>query len=146
MKQGDAPIVVSQEFENGRDVVWLAITEVDQMRQWFFENIPAFEARVGFKTQFNVHNEGRDFMHLWEIVEVRPGTRIVYDWRYANLPGEGSVVFELSEQDDRILLTLTNTILENFPQDMAEFTDEACRGGWSYFINDRLKTYLAGLG
>ena len=44
--------------------VWEAITEIDQMRQWYFDNIPAFEPRTGFETRFNVSSQGRDFLPM----------------------------------------------------------------------------------
>ncbi len=43
MKKGDDPIIVEQFFNRSIESVWKAITEVEQMRQWFFENIPEFK-------------------------------------------------------------------------------------------------------
>ena len=42
------------------------------MRQWYFENIPAFKAEVGFETQFEIHNQGRIFPHRWKVTKVVP--------------------------------------------------------------------------
>ncbi len=41
----------------------------------FIENLPDFKPEVGFKTKFNVQAPSRDFMHLWEVVEVIPKKR-----------------------------------------------------------------------
>jgi len=43
MKRSEEPIVVEAVFENDLDSVWSAITEVEEMREWFFENIPRFK-------------------------------------------------------------------------------------------------------
>ncbi len=39
MKDAKEPIVVEQTFNTSINNVWNAITKVDQMRKWFFENI-----------------------------------------------------------------------------------------------------------
>jgi len=53
MKNGDSPVIVEQTFNKDIDSVWKAITRIDQMRKWFFGNIPSFNAEVGFKTQYH---------------------------------------------------------------------------------------------
>lgn len=136
-------VVVKQNFEVSDEILWKAITEHHQMIQWFFENIPEFKARVGFKTQFLIENEGRKFTHLWKIVEVIPNQKIVYNWKYDEYEGEGLVFFELAENERGSLLTVTNKWVGVFPQDIPEFSRESCFGGWEYFINDRLKEYLS---
>jgi len=136
-------VVVKQNFEVSAEILWKAITEHHQMIQWFFENIPEFEAHVGFKTQFLIENEGCKFTHLWKIVEVIPNQKIVYDWSYAEYPGNGLVFFELTESKNGSLLTLTNKWLVEFPQDIPGFSRESCIGGWVFFINGRLKEYLS---
>jgi uncharacterized protein YndB with AHSA1/START domain len=91
MNKGDPPIVVEQTFDATIDAVWKAITEIDRMRQWYFDNIPSFRPEVGFATQFSVTSDGRDFLHMWRVTEVVPLQKIAYDWRYGNFPGDGFV-------------------------------------------------------
>ena len=138
------PVIIEQLFHQPIKTVWKAITEVGQMKQWFFENIPDFRSEVGFKTSFNVHANGKDFLHLWEIVEVIPQKKITYSWKYEGYDGKGSVIFELfKESSNNTLLRLTNLGLETFSDDMPEFTRESCESGWKYFINQRLGMYLS---
>tara|TARA_B100000530_G_C15826439_1_gene435597 strand:+ start:203 stop:529 length:327 start_codon:yes stop_codon:yes gene_type:complete len=92
------PVVAEQIYQSAfLETVWSAITEVDQMTKWFFEPIEEFRADVGFATQFNIHHEGADYIHLWKTLEVVPWSRIVYDWRYEGLLGVTTVTWELSE-------------------------------------------------
>lgn len=142
MKKTDDPIIVEQTLSATVDTVWKAITEVDLMRQWYFNNIPSFEPRVGFETQFNVENEGRGFPHLWKVTEVEPLKKLAYDWRFEGYPGDGLVVFELFDENGTTKLRLTNHVLEDFPEDVPEFKRESCIAGWEYFIQKRLKEYL----
>lgn len=138
------PIIVEQVFNSSPERIWKAITEKDQMIQWFFDNIESFVPETGFKTQFNVKSGGRDFLHLWELKVVVPYQEITYHWKYEGYPGESTVTFELIKQNDQTLLRLTHAGNEGFPQDIPEFSRQSCYGGWDYFICQRLKAYLDG--
>lgn len=143
MRKDDPPIVVEQSFDASIETVWRAITEVDQMRQWYFENIPAFEAVVGFETQFEIRNEGRVFPHRWKVTHVVPLKTLEYNWKFDGYPGDSFVVFELFEQDGLTTLRVTARVVESFPEDIPEFTRESGLGGWTYFIKQSLRTFLA---
>jgi len=64
MKKDEAPVVVEQDFNRSVSDVWDAITKIDEMRKWYFENIPDFKAEVGFGTRFVVESGDRSFLHL----------------------------------------------------------------------------------
>ena len=143
MKTTESPIVVEQRFNASPSKVWKAITEIHQMRQWFFENIEAFEPKVGFTTKFVVENEGRIFRHLWGITEVTPKKKICYNWKYEGYTGDSIVTFTLSTNNNYTQLRLTHQVTADFPQDIPEFKRESCLDGWNYFIKKRLNEYLA---
>ena len=138
------PIIVEQRFSVSPERVWQAITQRSQMVRWFFENIPAFRPEVGFQTEFTVSTGQRDFHHLWTITESVPGRKIVYDWRYKDLPGVGKVTFEVFAEGDVARLRITNEGLDSFTLDMPEFSRESCEAGWKYFIQGNLQDYLGG--
>jgi len=144
MKKTDPPVIVEQVFKTPINEVWAAITNLPQMKQWFFENIPAFEPKVGFETVFIVENEGRVFPHLWKITEVEPLRKIKYNWKYNGYAGDSDVVFELIEDNSQTTLKLTHNVLESFSSHIPEFTRESCLEGWNYFIKQSLKAYLEG--
>lgn len=141
MSSQNKPIIVEETFDVSVETVWDVITDIDHMRQWFFDNIPAFKPVVGFETQFDVQSGNRNFKHLWKLIEVESQKNIVYQWRYAEYPGEGIVSFELSEAGRQTRLIITSTGMSSFPQDIPEFSRESCLGGWTYFIG-KLKDYL----
>ncbi|MDC9722587.1 MAG: SRPBCC domain-containing protein [Urechidicola sp.] len=138
----DKPVIVTQTFKNSIDIVWSAITDVDQMTQWFFEQIESFEPIVGFKTQFVIQNEDRIFTHLWKVTEVIPNKKITYNWKYKEYTGDSFVSFELVENNNQVALKLTHTVTKEFPGTIPEFSRGSCVGGWNYFIGERLKKYL----
>jgi len=136
------PIIVEQTFNFPIEKVWKAITNIDQMKCWFFNNIEDFKPEVGFKTQFNVTNENRNFLHLWQILEVDPLKKIVYNWKYDGYEGDSFVHFELFEIKNSTTLRVTSVVIEAFPTNIPEFEAESCRQGWNYFIKDRLKNFI----
>ena len=136
-------IVVKQEFNCSAETLWKAITDPVEMRQWYFAMIPDFKAQIGFETRFNVEAPSRDFLHIWRVTEVDPGRMITYTWEFEGLSGKGVTVFSVEGDDNRSKLTLVNTGVESFPREYPEFTEESCRGGWKYFINESLNKYLS---
>jgi uncharacterized protein YndB with AHSA1/START domain len=142
MKTIEEPICVEHLFDQSIERVWKAITELDEMVLWFFDNIPAFKPIVGFKTEFTVQSEDRIFPHIWEITEVIPQKKIVYNWSYSNYNGDSLVTFELIEHNYQTKLSLTTKVIEDFPDNIPEFKWESCLAGWNYFIKERLVKYL----
>ena len=136
------PVVVEQTFDAPIATVWQAITDPAQMPRWFFEPIADFEPPVGFETQFTVNADGRDYQHLWKVIDVVPESRIVYDWRYGGYPGNSTVTWELSETPAGTTLRLTHRGHETFPQDVPAFDREQGLAGWRYFIHESLKAFL----
>ena len=147
MKATDPPIIVEEIYNANVETVWKAITELDQMHQWFFDNIPAFQAKKGFEVHFDVQGPDRIFPHVLKIVEAEPNQKITYHWSSGEaFDGAGLVTFALyPEGDKKTKIVLTNKIIADYPTDIPEFTTESCRGGWNYFIKDRLKAYLASV-
>ena len=143
MTQTSDPVVVEQVFEVTPEVLWNAITQRDQMVEWFFENIPEFRPESGFETTFVIDTGERQFSHLWKIVDAEPGRRVVYDWRYEEYPGVGKVTFEVLPDEAGSRLRVVNEGLETFPDHVPEFSRESCVGGWQYFIQGNLKNFLA---
>lgn len=142
MRTDEEPVVVVQDYPCSVAQLWEAVTVVDRMRHWYFDNIPDFKAEVGFKTRFDVDTGARIFPHCWEVTDVDPGRRIAYEWRFEGYPGASVSVFDVSGDDRRSRLTLTCLVNEDFPADVPEFTRDSCLGGWDYFIGESLKKYL----
>ena len=136
------PIVVEQSYQCSIDQLWNAISEHRQMIKWFFEDIAEFSAEPYLETRFFVDAGERQFTHLWKILEVIPKKKIVYDWRYLEYPGAGVVTFELSEKESTVSLRVTSEGMESFTAEIPEFSRSSCEEGWSYFLQDSLKTYL----
>lgn len=134
-------LVIENRLHASAEKIWSALTQAQEMKQWFFETLETFEPRVGFETTFAVDTGERIFTHQWRVLTVKPQQMLRLDWSYAEVPGQGVVEFELVDLADACLVRIINHGLETFPQDMVEFQEESCRGGWTYFLQ-QLAAYV----
>jgi len=142
MKTTDQPIIISDTYAASADRVWRAISDLNQMRQWYFEMLPDFQAVTGFETDFLITNEGRQFHHHWRVTDVVPGERLTYEWVVDGYPGRSVTIWDLKAGEGTTTLTLTCNILEDFPGDIPEFKRESGFAGWTFFIKEQLKDFL----
>ena len=135
-------IKTEQNFNVSVPQLWKAITDLTEMHNWYFKEIKAFKAEEGFTTEFLIQNEGRNFTHVWKVLEVQENHKLVVEWTFKEYPGKREVTFDLEETANGSKLKLSNTGLESFPSDIPEFKPESCQAGWNYFINESLNLYL----
>jgi len=48
----------------------------------------------------------------------------------------------LIEDKNHVTLKLSTKVVGNFPENIPELKRESCKGGWNYFIKERLKQFL----
>ena len=113
-EQADA-VVVERTFDAPVARVWKVLTDVDQMRKWYFD-LKEFKPQVGFEFEFVVEHEGNSYHHLCRVTEVVPQKRIAYTWRYKGQLGDSLVTFELFDEGAKTRLKLTHTGIETFPK------------------------------
>ena len=142
MKHTDPPIVVEDKINASAEKVWNAITQLDEMLLWYFDNIDNFQPVIGSRSRFPVVSEDRTFTHLWEVTRVIPNELISYTWQYEEYPGESMLTFALEPGEDSVRVRIITEVLQDFPDDIPEFKRESCRGGWEYFMG-RLIKYLS---
>jgi uncharacterized protein YndB with AHSA1/START domain len=122
-------VVIERTFNAPVARVWKALTDVQEMRQWYFD-LKEFKPEVGFEFEFVVEHEGNKYHHLCKITEVSPQKKIAYTWRYKGEVGESLVTIELSPDGDKTRLKLTHKGLETFPKTPA-FARENFEAGWT---------------
>ena len=124
--------------------VWQALTDVDQMRQWYFD-LKEFRPEVGFEFDFVVEHEGNSYRHLCKITEVIPQKKIAYSWRYKGEPGDSLVTFELFGEGEKTRLKLTHEGIESFPKTPA-YARKNFEAGWNTIIGTELKQFVEKKG
>lgn len=134
------PFVIEKIVDAPIERVWKAITDKDDMKQWYFD-LAEFKPEVGFEFQFEGQNEGRVFVHLCKVTEVVPKKKLTYSWRYKDHEGNSFVTFELSDDSGKTKVKLTHAGLETFPP-LADFAKENFVAGWTEIIGSMLPAFV----
>lgn len=135
------PYVIERTFNAPIDKMWKAITDKNEMKQWYFD-LSDFKPEVGFEFQFEGGPDGRIYIHLCKVTEVVPGKKITYSWRYDGYEGISYVTFELFAEGDKTRLRLTHAGLETFPVSNPDLAKENFAAGWTAIIGTNLANYL----
>jgi len=133
-------VVVEQTLDAPVARVWAALTDVGQMRQWYFD-LKEFKPEIGFEFEFVVEHEGNIYHHLCKVTEVIPEKKIAYTWRYKGEPGDSLVSFELFDEGDKTRVKLTHTGIETFPKTPA-YARKNFEAGWTAIIGTELKQFV----
>ncbi|HZV43717.1 MAG TPA: SRPBCC domain-containing protein [Saprospiraceae bacterium] len=134
------PLITESTYNAPVDIVWQAITDREQMKQWYFD-IESFKPEVGFEFTFKGENEGRVYIHLCKITEVIPGRKLKHSWRYQDYEGISYVTFELFPEEDKTRIKLTHEGLESFPA-LPDFARNNFKEGWTMIIGTLLKDFV----
>ncbi len=135
------PVIVSTTLEAGTEKIWAAITDPQQMKQWYFD-LPGFKPEPGYEFSFEGGKDDRVYVHRCIVVQVVPLEKLCYTWRYDSYIGESLVCFELSAEGNTTTLVLTHSGLESFPADNPDLKMENFEKGWQEIIGTSLKNFL----
>jgi uncharacterized protein YndB with AHSA1/START domain len=133
-------VVVERTLNAPVAKVWKALTDVDQMREWYFD-LKEFNPKPGFEFEFVVEHEGNSYHHLCRITEVVLEKKIAYTWRYKGEPGDSLVTFELFAEEDKTRVKVTHTGIETFPKTPA-YARKNFETGWTSIIGTELKQFV----
>ncbi len=134
------PIVIERTFNVSPTRLWQALTDSEQMKQWYFD-LPGFKAEPGYEFSFYGGHEEKKFLHLCKVIEVIPEKKLTHSWRYDGYPGDSIVSFELFPEGGATRLRLTHTGLETFG-DNPDFAKSNFVEGWTSIVGRRLQKYL----
>lgn len=136
------PIVFERTYEAPVAKVWKAITDKNDMKQWYFE-MSDFKPEVGFEFSFVGTDGKRSFLHLCKVIEVIPNRKLKHSWRYDGVEGNSFVTWELfAEGRNRTRVKLTHEGLETFPQDAPEYAKKNFVEGWTSIVGTMLPDYV----
>ena len=140
MKQ--EPIVVEQTYKASVAEVWEALTNKEEMKEWYFD-LEEFRPEAGFTFQFLAGTEEKKFLHLCRITEVVFQKKIAYTWAYDGVPVETVVSFELFEEGpEQTKVRLTHVGVDQVPADNKDLARGNFVAGWNAIIGTNLKNYV----
>lgn len=133
-------LVLERTYDAPAEKVWNALTDIKQLKQWFFPMMEAFEPTIGFTTQWDVHHNGNLYPHKIVVTESVPNQLIAYTWQYVGFPGNSIVSFALESIGSQTKLTLTHTVTESFEENKyPDFSRESFKQGWTHFVGSLQK-------
>lgn len=136
------PIIKEVIINAPVDVVWEAITDKEQIKQWSFDFID-FKPEVGNEFTFWGGDETKKFLHISKVVEVIPGKKLSFTWRYEHSKGDSVVTYELIKEDDNTTrVKLTHEGVEIFANDGPDYSRSNFVAGWEDIIGNLLKNYI----
>ena len=136
------PFVIERTYNVPIEKVWKAITDKDQMKQWYFD-LAEFKPEVGFEFQFwGGKDEVKKYLHLCKIIEVIPEKKLSHTWRYDGYEGDTVVTFELFGEGNKTRLRLTHVGLETLPASNPDFAKQNFAQGWTHITSISLKEYV----
>jgi uncharacterized protein YndB with AHSA1/START domain len=127
-------VIIKRTFNAPVARVWKALTDVEEMRRWYFD-LKEFKPEVGFEFEFIVEHEGVKYHHFCKITEVIPQKKLAYTWRYKGHEGNSLVTFELFADGDKTRLKLMHEGLETFPK-LPSFARENFEQGWTTIASE----------
>ena len=139
----ESPFVIEKTYKAPRQKVWRAITNKEDMKQWYFD-LPEFKPVVGFEFEFRGGKEdGVQYLHRCRITEVVPEKRLTYSWRYEGYEGMSFVTFELFDDGDKnTRVKLTHAGLDTFSKSIPDFDKKNFAEGWTEIIGSNLKNFV----
>ena len=136
------PIVFERIYEAPISKVWKAITDKNDMKQWYFD-LSEFKPEVGFEFSFVGGDKDQSFLHLCKVLEVVPGKKLKHSWRYDGFEGNSFVTWELFEEGkNRTRVKLTHEGLETFPKTTPSFATQNFVKGWTGILGVNLLNFV----
>jgi uncharacterized protein YndB with AHSA1/START domain len=134
------PLVVERVFNAPVALVWKAMTNKADMKEWFFD-LAEFKAEAGFTFGFAVEHKGFNYVHQCKVTEVIAEKRLAFTWHYEGYAGDSLVDIELFADKEKTRVKLTHTGLETFPP-LPAFARTNFEGGWNSIIGEGLKQFV----
>jgi len=135
------PFVIERIYNAPVEKVWQAITNRDQMEQWYFK-LKEFKPEVGFVFEFEGGPPDKIYVHRCRITEVIPNKKLAHNWTYVGYPGESFVTWELFDEAGKTRVKLTHTGIDTFPADNSDFAASNFAMGWTSILGESLKAFV----
>jgi uncharacterized protein YndB with AHSA1/START domain len=135
-------LVVERTYNATIEKVWKAITNKDQMKEWYFD-IKEFKPEKGFKFSFTGGDEKVQYLHECEVIVADAPNKLSYSWTYPAYSGYSVVTFELfKEGEKKTRLRLSHEGLDSFPKNNPNFAISSFTTGWNSILGDSLKKFF----
>jgi uncharacterized protein YndB with AHSA1/START domain len=127
-------IVICAEIDAPRDRVWSALTEQEQIAEWWGSYV-SLDARLGGRlTERWTDAGGREVVTFGEVVRLTAPRMLELTWADDDWDESTRVLFRLEEATGTTRLTLEHWGWEAFPSSLREELIRAHASGWSRHV------------
>ncbi len=138
----NSPIVIEKIYAAPVEKVWKAITDKEQMKEWYFD-IDDFVLEVGQVFNFDVQEGDKLYHHHFSILEIIPEKKLQHTWTHPeHSRGRSVLTWILESVKDNTKLTLIHEGTENFADAGDGFKKENYIAGWNEILGTYLKDFL----
>lgn len=142
--EAHSPVILKKTFPVSALTLWKALTDNEQLRQWYFDFNGNFKAEAGHVFEWSAGPPGgKTWLHQGKILEVQPFKKLIHSWKYPGYEGEAKLTWQLIPQGEHsTLLKLQFDFVQPF-----DFREEALRRknfaqGWQEIVNKMLPGFL----
>jgi len=126
------------------ELVWKAITDKEQLKQWYFDFSEGWKLEIGSVFEWSGGEpNGKQWLHRGKMIEIIEGKKIQHSWEYPGYSGMSTVTWELVAIDDKTTKLIFSHVFD-IPFDVKEpaFKTENFVAGWNHIITISLPEYL----
>ncbi len=136
------PIIIQECFHVSAEKIWQAITDKEQMKQWYFD-ISDFELKANATFNFYEPGDEKKFHHQCVIKKIIQPRLFQHTWAYPyKSKGESLVTWEIIPVGRFTLVKLTHEGVESFSDGGNDFARENYEAGWTEILEKSLKSFF----
>ena len=135
---------ITRIFNVSAEALWKAITEREQLKQWYFDFDDSFRLEKNAEFEWTAGDPaGKQWLHKGRILEITKGKKLMHSWEYPGYSGSSVVTWELNVLNENSTeLVLTHEFVIPFDKDVEELRREHFEKGWNAIITISLPDYI----
>lgn len=143
MKESNS-IILERIYNAPILMVWQAITDREQLKQWYFDFSEDFKLEIGHQFDWYAGPpEGKQWHHRGKILEIVEGKKLTHTWEYPGYSGTSTVIWELVKIDNKTTkLIFTHLFSVPFDINIEALQRKNFLEGWNHILNNSLVEFL----
>lgn len=138
-------VIVTQLLDVPVDKVWNALSQEAELKKWYFP-VQDYAFEEGKEFSFYESDDSHLFLHRCKFISIIPQRLIEYTWEHpSHSKGISILKWETEPQDEKTLVRLTHSGIENFADGGAAFSKTNYEMGWNAIVKTTLRNYLYGI-
>jgi uncharacterized protein YndB with AHSA1/START domain len=136
------PIVVEQWYDVPPALVWEALTDPGEMKQWLVE-ATGFKPEVGCEFGFSGGTPEKQYLHPCRVVAVEQLRTLTYSWRYEGYGGDSVVTWSLTPERSGTRLRVIHEGVETVPPEVPDLWRQNFVKGWNSILSCTRMDFLS---